>query len=377
MSYQSQFSTFQQTEQAYVQQNAPPGQPVPTFDKGSMGDILTGAHAAVADMLGADIYQAQQAAYLTTATGADLDNKAADYGVARLQAVAATSNAFAFTKNVAATTNITIPGGASILTPPSFGATQVEYQTTQDLTLAVGQTSVAATAVCLTSGSVGNLAANTQMVLGSSVPGIDGVTLTANITSGVDEETDDALRARALEAIQSLAIGTRSWYVAQAKSVSGVSSASVQGGYGGLNGVAVYVVGPANVPCPSTVMTQVQAMLSASAPLTDNPQVLAPTVLAVTPSLSITLLAGVDEATAVANVQAAVQAYVNGIGLGAPNTAGYIYPSAIVTTALAQAGVADAGSVTLNGSSSALVIPANTVPQTAAAGDVTVTVVTP
>lgn len=364
--YQSQFSSFQQTEQQTIQQQTPSGAMAPTFEEGSVGDLLTSAHAQVADMLGQQIYTAQQAAYVTTATGAYLDAKAADYGIQRKPAVAASSTSFSFNKNQAATQNIVIPAGSSILTPPGVIVPQVEFTTTAAVTLATGQASVPAGAVCLTAGSIGNLTAGTQLVLGSAIPGIDGVTLTANITNGIDQESDSALRTRVLNALQGESVGTAAWYIAQATSIDGVSSAAVVGGYNGqLNGVGVYCVGPGNAKVSSSTLTQVQTLLNGVKPMTDSPTALQPTFLGPTISLTATLATGVDSAAATSAIQTAVAAYVNAMGIGAPATSGNLYPSDIVTTAKAVAGVVDIGNVQINGSGSALAISASEVPQIA------------
>lgn len=379
--YVSQFQQFVQTEQQYIINNTPPGQPVPTFDPGDPADLLTGAHAAVADMLGQDIYNAQLQAYLSTATGSWLDLKAADYGVYRKQAVAA-SGTFNFTKNVPAATAITIPQGTLITTIPTPTQPAVQYSTTQTATLQSGQTSVAVPAVCMQAGSVGNLTAGTQLLLASSVPGIDGVNLAANITNGIDEESDDALRARALQSIKGQAFGSPLWYQQQVLTVPGIVGATVQSDPNEPPIVWIYVAGPNNTIPSQTTIQQAQNLFTPdNKPQIDQPTVLAPVALPFNISITVTAAAGADPNTVQQNVEAALTTFANSIPLGALGTvtinglqqqfSGTIYPSQIGAQAMAQSGVLDYGEVTINGASGPLSLTLSQLPQ---AGNISVTV---
>jgi len=379
--YVSQFATLQQTEQQYIINNTPVGQPIPTFDQGGPADLLTGSHAAAADMIGQDVWNAQQQAYLSTATGTGLDSKAEDYNTYRKQGVASTGT-FQFNKLVAATTSIPIARGSTITTIPTPNSTAIQFTTNADATLNIGATSVQVSATCTQVGSIGNLPATTQFLIASSIPGIDSVTLTADITDGIDTESDDSLRSRAQNAFNGLALGTPAWYQAQVLSIVGITSATVVGQYTTPTGVGVYVAGPNNTIPSSATIQAAQTLLNGSVPQLDVPYVLAPTALPINISLTLTVTPGTDSATAQANAEAALATFVNTVPLGGIGTftangivtqmTGTLYPSAINAQALGVQGALDTSSVLINGSSSALALQPQQLPQ---AGTMTVSVV--
>lgn len=354
---------------SYIQANSTT---ITDFATGSVTNVILNSIAVAADMLNAAIFNVQKQAYLSTATGTFLDLKAADYNVIRKSAVAATGP-FNFVKNTAANTNIDIPAGSLASIIPSPNSPVIQYETLADATLAIGSTSVAVQVQCTTPGVIGNIPAGTQLVLASAVPGIDGVTITADLTNGIDSESDDDLRARAKDSFKGLPIGTRGWYQSQALSVAGVASVSVVGQYSGQpNGVGIYITGPNNTIPSSMLITEVQDLFNSYELMIDEPTVLAPAALAVSGTITIKVLPGNDE-TAVSNaVASAVAAFNSGLGLGAAATDGWIYISDWITTAKQQTGVADAYNVTINGGTAAVAVATSQLP-TCSASEVVVT----
>lgn len=161
--------------------------------------VTNGALAGVYEALN----NVQDAAFILTANGAALDNKAADVGVYRKPAAAAnTLAAIAFYPQNPAATVTVIPPGVILSAPnadPTIGPTL--YQTTSSATLNVGATvSTLADVVCLSAGSVGNCPPGS---INQIVAGASGYTVTnvVPITGGTDTESDDDLRERALNAI--------------------------------------------------------------------------------------------------------------------------------------------------------------------------------
>jgi len=339
-----------------------------------VGNVLA-ATASTADELGTSISTAQQQAYLSTATGTDLDNKAADYGIYRKQATPAQWT-FVATKQSAAGQQYTIPAGALVTTIPSAGQSPVTFTVDSLVYFPVGGTSINISVTCTTAGSVGDIAPGTALLWGSSVPGVDGVQFVSATTgtAGVDQETDDQLRARALNAFKGLAIGTDTWYIQQALSITGITSASVVPGYIAPQGIAIYIAAEGNTLPTTDQITQVQALIDAARIQIDKPTVLAPSVLTVNVGITITVIAGNTPATVQANTQTALATLINNIGLGAQATSGKIYPSQMITAALGLTGIADAGTVTLNSGSAPISVSASQLPQV---GTITVTVVTP
>jgi uncharacterized phage protein gp47/JayE len=349
------------------------GKKLNDYSSSSVIGVILAAIASVIDELNTAISTAQTAAYLSTATGTDLDNKAADYGIYRKQATAAQWT-FVATKQTAAVQQYTIPAGALVTIIPSAGQAPITFTVNSLVYFPVGGTSINIPVTCTTAGSIGNIAPGTALLWGSSVPGVDGVQFVdaTGGTDGIDTETDDQLRARALNAFKGLAIGTDAWYIQQALTIEGVTSASVVPGYISANGIAVYIAGVGNTLPTTAQISALQTLLNSTRPQIDKPTVLSPTVLTVNVALNITVIAGNDQTTAQTNVQNADAAAINALGLGAQKNNGYIYPSQMVTTALAQAGIADAGSVTLNSGTTSLAVSASQLPQ---AGTVVATVV--
>lgn len=349
------------------------GKKLNDYSSSSVIGVILAAIASAIDELNTAISTAQTAAYLSTATGTDLDNKAADYGIYRKQATAA-QRTFVATKQTPAVQQYTIPAGALITTIPSAGQSPVTFTVNSLVYFPVGGTSVNIPVTCTSTGTVGNIATGTQLLWGSAVPGVDGVQFTdaSTGTEGINQETDDELRARALAAFKGLAIGTDAWYIQQALSIEGVTSASVVPGYISPNGVAIYIAGEGNTLPTTAQITALQTLLNNTRPQLDKPYVLSPTILTINAALNITVIAGNDQTTAQTNVENADAAAINALGLGAQKNNGYIYPSQMVTAALAQTGIADAGSVTLNSGTSPIAVSASQLPQ---AGTIVATVV--
>jgi uncharacterized phage protein gp47/JayE len=351
------------------------GKKITDFTSSSIIGNILAAIASVADELNTAISTARQQASLKTATGEDLDNKAADFGITRKQATYAKWT-FVATKQTNATQQYTIPAGSLITTQPAPGQDPITFtvDTTTPFTIGVNQVNIPVT--CQQAGSIGNITPGVQLLWGSAVPGIDGVQFVdaSTGTKGIDTETDDQLRARALASFAGLSIGTASWYQSQALTVPGVASASVVNGYTSVNGVGVYITGPNNTLPTQSILAQVQSVLDNSRPQIDKPFALSPNPLTINVGISITLLSGYDPTAESNNVKTAISNYINGLGLGAQSTNGKIYPSQMITAALSQLGVADAGSVTLNGGTSPISVDLSQLPT---AGTVTVTVITP
>ena len=343
--YVSQQETILQSLAAYVQNpdNWPDGIPRLTdLNPGSIIYTLLAADAVGDDALGLQIFMTRNAAYLTTATGADLDNKVADLGLTRKDAVPATGS-FTFRKNNPATATTIIPSGSMITTVPTPSQAAVVFITDHDVTLAIGQTSVVVPATCQTAGSAGNIAAGTQLLISSAVPGLDTVTLETGIFDGADQETDEDLRARGLAAFPALARGTVISYQEIALSVDGIGEAIVVPRNRGPGTLDIFVMGPDNSIPSDATLALVRAAVELEKVATDDVEVLLPTQLTVPVTVNVHLSGGVDVAATVLGVQDAITAYIEGLGIsGGP--AGHIYNSHIVAAALTVDGVYNATS---------------------------------
>lgn len=342
--YESQQQAHLQTLIAYLQDknNWTDGMPKLTdFTPGSVVYTLLSAIATAFDTISMSIYTARQAAYLSTATGTDLDAQATDFGIIRKPAQAAQAT-FTFTKISKSNADIPIPAGSLVSTFPDPGGNVITFVTTDiDAKLPAGTLEVDVKATCQTAGAAGNITANTRILISSAIPGIDGVLLKANATLGVDLESDDSLRARALGSFAALARGTEAWYQQTALAVPGVYSAKVVPQNRGAGTVDVFITGPNNSVPSLEVQQEVQARLDETRPCTDNVKQQAPAGLMINAAINIKVLAGYNPVTTCTAVQTAVINYISKLGVGAGEL-GYVYLSAITAVVMSTLGVANA-----------------------------------
>ena len=117
-------------------------------------------------------------------------------------------------------TDVPIPFG-SVLT----GQNGVNYQTTEEGLIGFDGTG-SAPATALTAGTVGNLPPGVDLGLTPAIDGITSVETDSDMSSGIDEETDDQLRERILFRIQNPPMGgSQADYVRWATAVPGVTRA--------------------------------------------------------------------------------------------------------------------------------------------------------
>lgn len=368
--YVSQQDSLFQLMVAYLQNpsNWLGGIPLITdFSKGSVSYTLLQAIAAGADQIAYLYFQADNQASILTATDTALDGIVANWGVTRKPALAA-NGTFAFYCNVPATSSIGISQGTVITTMPDDSGNVIQFTTDETVSIPVGGQSVDVSATCSNPGpgSAGNLAANTQLLIGSSVPSIDGVTLGTSISNGIDAEIDDVLRARCLEVIQNpQGGGTPADYQTWALAVSGVSNATVLPLNRGPGTVDIVITASGGLPS-ADLISQVQTAINAKKPINTDVLVTGPTGLTITITANVSVLSGYTVAGVTGAVQQAITNYINSVAVG-----GTVYNSRMVSAVLAVAGIADCSiSMSVNGAGSTNVV--LTSQQQATAGTITV-----
>lgn len=325
---------------AYLQNasNWPNQQPLVTdFSVGSVAYTILSAVAVGLDQISMQQFNDEQQSSILTATNSSLDSEAANWNVTRNAALAANGQ-FLLVKNVAAVTNIPIPQGSVITTLPAVDGSSVQFTTNTTVTLPVGATSVSVNATCSNPGpgQAGNLVANTQLVLGSAVPGIDGVQLQQAITNGVDAESDDSLRSRTLESMQNPpGGGSPTDYQLWAEGVSGVTKATVLRLNRGPGTVDILIQATNGVPSASLIL-QVQTVINGYAPATADALVIGPTAVAINVTASLTLTSGYTLSAVTSAVQTAITNYINNLQPG-----GTVYNSGLVAAVVAVTGVMD------------------------------------
>lgn len=169
-------------------------------------------------------------AFVATASGSYLDSKCAELGVARKLATKATG-----------TVKISGAKGA-VMTKGSLVATElVTFQTKESVTIGEGGSEVVGVE-CMASGTVGNVAANAIKYFPITIEGILSVTNSEPFTSGYDTETDESLRQRYYDKINTPATsGNAAHYEQWAKAVTGVGSGKVFPTWNGPGTVKVVI----------------------------------------------------------------------------------------------------------------------------------------
>lgn len=156
---------------------------------------------------------------LTTSYGVWVDTFIATFGMTRLPAAAATGNV-TFARYGSPIGAVAVPVGTQVATADGRQAFQVyadpsnaAYSPTAaagspGYVMAAGANTVDAPVRALVVGKAGNVAAQTIQKLQSPASGIDAVINTAAFTTGIDRETDLAVKARFILFIAALASGT-------------------------------------------------------------------------------------------------------------------------------------------------------------------------
>jgi uncharacterized phage protein gp47/JayE len=302
-----------------------------------------------------------------TSSGADLDSYVGDFGVARLGASSAVGP-LTFAR-FSATAPGLVPVGA--LAETADGS--IQFLVTTDtanaawndalggyvLGIGVGSLDVPATAQ--TAGAAGNAVAGAINTIVSAIPGIDTVTNGEAFAGGEGAETDAALRRRFVDYLASLQKATRGAVDYAVESVQvGVDHALVENeDYDGTPhpGYFYVVVDDGTGTPDSDFLSAVGHAIEATRPLTSTFGVFAPVLLTADVAMTIHVAAGYVSGTVVAAVQAALSAYINGLGLDGD----------LAFTRLAQVaydaspGVSNITAVTLNSGTSDLIAAAKEV----------------
>jgi len=293
-----------------------------------------------------DLEQMQAGAHVQTAVGADLDACAADMGLSRKNAAAAVRlGAF----------NASVPLGARFSTNEagavSFIVTSVSpsYQLT-----------------CETPGAVGN---NYTGDL-TAITYVDGLT-TAQVTDilvpGEDEESDDSLRTRCIDHLNSNPFGGNvASYRESVGAIDGVGGVQIYPTWDGGGTVKLSITGSDGMPASSELISTVQTAVDPTqnsghgyglAPIGAQVTVTAPAAVSVNISATVTVANGYTLAQLTEFIQTAIGLYIKTVrdSWAAPITAGgtdyasVIYRARVMTAILSVTGVVNVTNLLLNG----------------------------
>ena len=332
---------------------------------GSVLRAILEANASVALWLQWLIMQVLSMTRLSTSVTLDVDSWVADFGLARLPAVA--SSGVATFSRFSNTASAFVPVGAQVKTSDGTRIFQVNadalnaaWNGSTGFTVAAGVTSVLLTVVDVTTnaagvlsvGVAGNIQAGTLGLIASAISGIDTVTNAAPFVNGIDAESDTALRARFANYVQTRSRATLPAVNYAISSVQqGLNWTIVENVLGGAYqpGNFVVTVDDGTGAPTAGLIAQVGAAIATYRPIGSTWTVQAPSVITVTVTMTITTNPVANKTALLATVQAAVLAYVNTLPDGAmlpysrvAMVAYLVDPSIVdVTAVLVNAGTAD------------------------------------
>lgn len=233
---------------------------------------------------------------------------------------------------VTASASVTLPIGTAFVSDGS-----VQWLVTTATTLAAGSTG-SVPVQASTTGTVGNLAAGTELTLVSPVAGVTTVVVDAQgLAGGAAIESVESWRARIISKIRNpVAGGTATDYAGWATDAGAAYVKVLPDAYGrGTVGVVIAMPGPA-VPTDAQI-AQVQAYIDARRPITAKVTVIAAQIVVRSPAIAL----NPDTLSARQQIAAELTAYYPSKGIG-----GKLYLLEIVAVL-----------TTINGTSNDLVSP--------------------
>ena len=245
-----------------------------------------------------------------TAQGDYLDKHAQLRGLERRAAVAA-EGILRFQTDQPPSTDLTIPAGTVCMT-----AGLVRFETTEEVVLSAGETWAEATAAAVEPGAAGNVAAGTIRAMAVAPVGVSQCTNPAGFAGGLDEESDEDLRARVLETFQRMPNGANAAYYEQsAMSFPQVAAAAVVSRPRGVGSVDVVVSTPTGVP-DSDLLEELQDYFEQRREIAVDVLVRAPEVQEVDVTVQIQTAANRDGETVCQAAEQAIRSWFDGRQLG-------------------------------------------------------------
>lgn len=174
----------------------------------------------------------------------------------------------------------------------------------------------------ITAGTSGNVVAGAITKIPKTLQGITSCTNEDETTGGYEEETDEALLERYLEAVQKPATsGNKYHYIQWAKEISGVGDAKVFPLWNGDNTVKVVIINDEKQPADSELVADVQDYIDpdssgtgeGEAPIGAYCTVVSATALNIDVSVTVTLVDGYDIATVTENITDNIDNYLKSV----------------------------------------------------------------
>lgn len=330
----------------------------------SVGSILRAVDEAVATTvlwLQAQILALLARTRASTAVGIDLDTWVADYGLARLPAVAATGEVVfgRFTgpaqRVIAVGSTVQTADGSQGFAVYADTANSAYDEDLGGYVMGAGVLTLNVPVRATTPGGGGNAVAGAITVISSAIPGVDTVINNDTFANGADAETDAALRIRFRSFLASLSKATKAaieYAIAQLQ--VGLSytidenltyAGTVQKGHFSV------VIDDGTGSPSAELLAQVYAAVDAVRALTVSFEVHGPTPVMVTVAVTVTILPGFNVAAVKAAVKLAIETYINTLGMGVDLR----YTRIAQVAYDASPGVENVSGMTLNGGTADIV----------------------
>src|SRR5579859_4714525 len=263
----------------------------------------------------------------STCSGSDLDSWMADMTLSRLPAVPATG--IVTFSRFTSTTSALVPAGVLVRTADGEQTFAVGVDTSNTAwtagsngyLVAAGIASLDVPVAAQTTGSAGNVQANTISLLASAIPGIDSVNNSNPFVNGLDAETDDAFRQRFTNFIASrsratpLAVGYAICSIQQGLNYTIQENMDPSGQP--LMGSFVVTVDDGSGSPSTTLLSTVQTAIDAVRPVGSIFAVRPPSVYVADVSLTISVAPRANKASVQAQVGNAIGAFIDGLPIGA------------------------------------------------------------
>lgn len=288
--------------------------------------------------------------FADTTYGEYLDRRAAEQGLTRKAAIAATTNVV-----------ITGQDGTAIAVGDQFATNDAEpiyFEATAAATISGGSATVPVQAVV--AGSAGNVAANTITVAVGDLASIITVTNPQAATGGYDEESDEELLARYLEKVSTpITSGNKHQYESWAKSIAGVSDAKCFPLWDGPGTVKVVLVNEDKRTPSQSIIDATAAYIESQRPVGAKVTVVGVSELSIDVSAELTLQDGTDIEAVKSEITNNLTEYFKSIAFSVDNVVRY---SRIANAIYDATGVIDYANLKVNNGTANIVLADDQVP---------------
>lgn len=203
--------------------------------------------------------QAYNSSFIDSATGDELTELVKILGIDRKKAVPS-KGTVTFFRETPAILNYFIPEGTIVETIPNMDGEIIQFKTTRDASILIGEKDVNVPIECLIPGSAGNILSRKINKIIDPPEGIEEVVNKEAIVGGEDEESDEDLVIRAKGALHLIGRGTIDAIKNAISNISGIRDVSIKDMARGVGTVDVLILGDL-VPLPEEKIKEVNNVI--------------------------------------------------------------------------------------------------------------------